>query len=70
MNRKPDFSNLLAVLDKQTPSRPTLFEFFLNDPLIEKMLRRASMLAGKGARRSPEEEKDYQDIKEKLKKKE
>jgi len=28
--RKPDFSNLLAVLNKATPSRPTLFEFFLN----------------------------------------
>jgi len=28
--RKPDFSNLLSVLDGKTPSRPTLFEFFLN----------------------------------------
>ena len=28
--RTPDFSNLLAVLNRQRPSRPTLFEFFLN----------------------------------------
>ncbi len=31
--RKPDFENLLAVLSRQKPSRPTLFEFFLNDRL-------------------------------------
>lgn len=31
--REPDFNNLLAVLNRQTPSRPTLFEFFLNDDL-------------------------------------
>ena len=35
--RKPDFNNLLAVLDKKTPARPTLFEFFLNDPLERKI---------------------------------
>jgi len=36
-NRKPNFDNLLAVLNKKTPARPTLFEFFLNDPLEAKL---------------------------------
>ena len=31
--RKPDFSNLTAVLEKKIPKRPTLFEFFLNGNL-------------------------------------
>ena len=31
--RQPDFSNILAVLNKQKPSRNTLFEFFLNSEL-------------------------------------
>jgi uroporphyrinogen decarboxylase len=31
--RSPQFSNLLSVLRRETPSRPTLFEFFLNGPL-------------------------------------
>jgi len=35
--RKPDFDNLLAVLNREVPDRPTLFEFFLNDPLYEKL---------------------------------
>lgn len=26
----PDFENILTILDKEKPSRPTLFEFFLN----------------------------------------
>jgi len=29
----PDFANIEAVLQKQTPGRPTLFEFFLNSNL-------------------------------------
>jgi len=29
----PDFNNLLAVLRRERPARPTLFEFFLNEPL-------------------------------------
>ena len=33
--RKPDFNQLLKVLDKQQPDRPTLFEFFLNTPLYK-----------------------------------
>ena len=28
---EPDFENLLAVLRRETPARPTLFEFFMNE---------------------------------------
>jgi uroporphyrinogen decarboxylase len=35
---EPDFDNLLAVLRREEPSRPTLFEFFLNEPLYERLL--------------------------------
>ncbi len=35
--RKPDFDNLLKVLKREKPDRPTLFEFFLNGPLYEKL---------------------------------
>ena len=35
--RQPDFANLLAVLKRQVPRRPTLFEFFLNSPLYERL---------------------------------
>ena len=34
---EPDFANLLAVLHRELPSRPTLFEFFLNDRLHERL---------------------------------
>jgi uroporphyrinogen decarboxylase len=33
--RAPDFNNLLAVLKREKPSRPTLFEFFMNDKVYE-----------------------------------
>lgn len=33
----PDFTNLLSVLRREAPSRPTLFEFFLNGPLYAKI---------------------------------
>lgn len=33
----PDFDNLLAVLRKEVPQRPTLFEFFLNGPLYARL---------------------------------
>ena len=33
----PDFSNLLAVLERGRPSRPTLFEFFLNGRLYQRL---------------------------------
>ena len=29
--RRPDFNNILKVLNKEKPSRPTLFEYFMND---------------------------------------
>lgn len=35
--RNPDFNQLLRVLDRKAPERPTLFEFFLNDKLQEKL---------------------------------
>lgn len=35
--RKPDFDNLLAVLNREKPQRPTLFEFFMNEELYEKV---------------------------------
>lgn len=34
---EPDFDNLEAVLRRQRPARPTLFEFFLNGPLYERL---------------------------------
>ncbi|MFA4945176.1 MAG: uroporphyrinogen decarboxylase family protein [Lentisphaeria bacterium] len=33
----PDFSQLLEVLARRSPARPTLFEFFLNGPLEERL---------------------------------
>jgi len=39
--RKPDFNNLLAVLNKKAPSRPTLFEFFLNYELEKRIVETA-----------------------------
>ncbi len=33
----PKFDNLLKVLGREEPSRPTLFEFFLNEPLYERL---------------------------------
>ncbi|OQB12659.1 MAG: methylcobalamin:coenzyme M methyltransferase [Firmicutes bacterium ADurb.Bin193] len=35
MNRKPDFNNVLKVLKKEMPNRPTLFEPFINPEVIE-----------------------------------
>ncbi len=43
---KPDFDNLLAVLRREVPARPTLFEFFLNDRLHERLAPLASVPAG------------------------
>ena len=31
VHREPDFENILKVLRCEKPSRPTLFEFFMND---------------------------------------
>ncbi len=38
--RVPDIENLYAVLRREVPKRPTLFELFLNDPLYEQILGR------------------------------
>lgn len=35
--REPNFNNLLKVLNKEKPERPTLFEFFLHKRLYEKL---------------------------------
>jgi uroporphyrinogen decarboxylase len=35
--RKPDFNNILKVLRREEPDRPTLFEFFLNDGLHDRL---------------------------------
>ncbi|MEI7883900.1 MAG: uroporphyrinogen decarboxylase family protein [Clostridia bacterium] len=35
--RKPNFENILKVLRREQPSRPTLFELFMNTPLYEKL---------------------------------
>ncbi len=37
MDRKPDFDNIRRILNRECPNRPTLFEFFLNGPLYEKL---------------------------------
>jgi hypothetical protein len=38
MPRKPDFDNLLAVLRREKPSRPTLYEFVMNERLYRRLL--------------------------------
>ncbi len=43
---RPDFANLLAVLRREAPARPTLFEFFLNDRLHERLAPAASLPDG------------------------
>ena len=35
---EPDFENVLKVLRRQRPDRPTLFEFFLNPPLHRRLV--------------------------------
>ena len=47
-NNAPDFNNILAVLRREVPARPTLFEFFLNDRLYQRL-----------APRSKDDEKPY-----------
>ena len=36
--REPCFDNVLKILRRERPSRPTLFEFFLNAPLYEHLI--------------------------------
>ena len=47
MTRKPDFGNLLKVLYREIPGRPTLFEFFLNAPFYEKLAGKPLGVEGK-----------------------
>jgi uroporphyrinogen decarboxylase len=47
---RPDFSNLAAVLERGEPARPTLFEFFLNDRLLEQLAPMATIREGPYAR--------------------
>ncbi len=42
----PDFDNLLTVLRREQPARPTLFEFFLNDRLYEQLAPAADLPPG------------------------
>ena len=35
IGRKPDFNNLLRVLNREKPGRPTLFEMFINNNAID-----------------------------------
>jgi uroporphyrinogen decarboxylase len=44
--RRPDFSNILKICRREKPSRPTLFEFILNDPLLEAFLERHAPVPG------------------------
>jgi len=46
--RKPDFRNLLKILHRQAPDRPTLFEFFLNGPFYEKLTGKTLGAEGRG----------------------
>ena len=43
IERKPDYRNLEKVLDAGVPARPTLFEFFMNDPLYAFLLGTESL---------------------------
>ena len=36
---EPDFENVLKVLRCETPDRPTLFEFFMNAPLYQRLVK-------------------------------
>jgi uroporphyrinogen decarboxylase len=47
VTRKPDFGNLLRVLRRERPYRPTLFEFFLNGTFYEKLTAKTLGVEGK-----------------------
>lgn len=49
---EPDFNNLLAVVQGETPNRPTLFEFFLNEPLYRKLAGASFVNSVAGDRRA------------------
>jgi uroporphyrinogen decarboxylase len=44
---KPTFENLLKVLRREKPERPTLFEFFLNGPFYENLTGKSLGVEGK-----------------------
>ncbi|UCE99411.1 MAG: hypothetical protein JSV82_09680 [Planctomycetota bacterium] len=44
---EPNFENLLKVLHREIPDRPTLFEFFLNGPYYEKLTGKKLGVEGK-----------------------
>lgn len=48
--RQPDFTNLLKVLRKEKPDRLTLFEFFLNADLYEKLADAEALKSSKQLR--------------------
>ncbi len=37
MNRRPDFGNILSICRREQPSRPTLFEFIINDNYMSRI---------------------------------
>ncbi|RPI01758.1 MAG: hypothetical protein EHM72_05750 [Calditrichaeota bacterium] len=47
-DRRPDFENLLSVLRRQIPARPTLFEFILNNTIYERVTGRPVPADGDG----------------------
>jgi len=44
MTRKPDINNITQVLRRKPPSRPTLFELFLSEPLVKELVGPSSSL--------------------------
>jgi len=46
--RKPDYTQLIKVLKKQVPDRPTLFEFFLNEELYNLLNNNEAPVRGDG----------------------
>lgn len=46
--RKPDFEQLARVLERRSPMRPTLFEFFLNGPLYDQLAKADVSAQGNG----------------------
>ena len=47
MSREPEFENLLMVLRREKPRRPTLFEFFLNGRFYERLTGKQLGVEGK-----------------------
>lgn len=65
--REPDYTQLLRVLRGESPERPTLFEFYLNGPLYERLAGRPQPSApAAAARREPIERLPADDRKEVL----